>query len=195
MRRATSVASSRGSTRPRATPLWLAERLRRAGLRSISAVVDVTNYVMLELGQPLHAFDNDTLQGDIVVRHARAGETLKLLDGNDAKLDAGFVLIADEHKPLAVAGVMGGFDSRVTDATRNIFLESAHFAPAAIMGRARKLGLHTDASHRFERGVDPRVAAPRTGARHRTAAGDCRRQGRASAGGGESGRPAAYRRR
>ena len=139
------------------TPLWLAERLRRAGLRPISAVVDVTNYVMLELGQPLHAFDNDTLEGDIVVRHARAGETLKLLDGNEAKLDDGFVLIADERKPLAVAGVMGGFASRVTDATHNIFLESAHFAPAAIMGRARKLGLHTDASHRFERGVDPEL--------------------------------------
>jgi len=139
------------------TPLWLAERLRRAGLRPISAVVDVTNYVMLELGQPLHAFDNDTLQGDIVVRHARAGEKLKLLDGSEAKLDEGFVLIADEHKPLAVAGVMGGFDSRVTDATRNLFLESAHFAPAAIMGRARKLGMHTDASHRFERGVDPEL--------------------------------------
>jgi len=139
------------------TPLWLAERLRRSGLRPISAVVDITNYVMLELGQPLHAFDNDTLQGDIVVRHARAGETLKLLDGSEAKLDEGFVLIADEHTALAVAGVMGGFDSRVTDATHNIFLESAHFAPAAIMGRARKLGMHTDASHRFERGVDPEL--------------------------------------
>lgn len=139
------------------TPLWLTERLRRAGLRPISAVVDITNYVMLELGQPLHAFDNDTLQGDIVVRHAHDGETLKLLDGSDAKLDPGFVLIADTHKALAVTGVMGGFDSRVTDATRNIFLESAHFAPAAIMGRARKLGLHTDASHRFERGVDPEL--------------------------------------
>ena len=139
------------------TPLWLKERLRRAGLRPISAVVDITNYVMLELGQPLHAFDNDTLQGEIVVRHAGAGETLKLLDGSEAKLDEGFVLIADEHKALAVAGVMGGFDSRVTDATRNIFLEAAHFAPAAIMGRARKLGMHTDASHRFERGVDPEL--------------------------------------
>lgn len=137
------------------TPLWLAERLRRAGLRPISAVVDITNYVMLELGQPLHAFDNDRLEGDIVVRHARGGETLKLLDGNEARLDEGFVLIADDKKALAVAGVMGGFDSRVTDTTRNIFLESAHFAPAAIMGRARKLGLHTEASHRFERGVDP----------------------------------------
>ncbi|WP_158754297.1 phenylalanine--tRNA ligase subunit beta [Dyella sp. S184] len=139
------------------SPRWLAERLRRAGLRPISAVVDITNYVMLELGQPLHAFDNDALQGDIVVRHAIAGETLKLLDGSEAKLDPGFVLIADEHKALAVAGVMGGFDSRVTDATHNIFLESAHFAPAAIMGRARKLGMHTDASHRFERGVDPEL--------------------------------------
>jgi phenylalanyl-tRNA synthetase beta chain len=139
------------------TPLWLAERLRRAGLRPISAVVDVTNYVMLELGQPLHAFDNDTLEGDVVVRHARAGEALKLLDGSEATLDEGFVLIADDNKALAVAGVMGGHDSRVTDATRNVFLEAAHFAPAAIMGRARKLGLHTDASHRFERGVDPEL--------------------------------------
>ena len=139
------------------TPLWLAERLRRAGLRPISAVVDVTNYVMLELGQPMHAFDNDKLEGDVVVRHAHAGETLKLLDGSEATLDTGFVLIADEKKALAVAGVMGGFDSRVTDATRNIFFEAAHFAPAAIMGRARKLGLHTDASHRFERGVDPEL--------------------------------------
>lgn len=139
------------------TPLWLAERLRRAGLRPISAVVDITNYVMLELGQPLHAFDNDKLEGDIVVRHAREGETLKLLDASEAKLDSSFVLIADERKALAVAGVMGGFDSRVTDATHNIFLEAAHFAPAAIMGRARKLGMHTDASHRFERGVDPEL--------------------------------------
>ena len=139
------------------TPLWMAERLRRAGLRPISAIVDVTNYVMLELGQPLHAFDNGTLEGDIIVRHARAGETLKLLDGSEAKLDPGFLVIADERKALAVAGVMGGFDSRVTDETHDVFLESAHFAPAAIMGRARKLGMHTDASHRFERGVDPEL--------------------------------------
>lgn len=137
------------------SPLWMAERLRRAGIRPISAVVDVTQYVMLELGHPLHAFDNDTLSGSIVVRHAGQGETLKLLDGSDAKLDPSFVVIADEARPLAVAGIMGGFDSRVTDATRNVFLEAAHFAPSAIMGRARKLGLHTDASHRYERGVDP----------------------------------------
>ena len=139
------------------SPLWLAERLRRSGLRSISAVVDITAYVMLELGQPMHAFDNDKLHGDVVVRHARAGETLKLLDGSEAKLDEKFVLIADEQNALAVAGVMGGFDSRVTDATHDVFLESAHFVPSAIMGRARKLGLHTDASHRFERGVDPEL--------------------------------------
>jgi phenylalanyl-tRNA synthetase beta chain len=139
------------------TPLWLAERLRRSGVRSISAVVDITNYVMIESGQPLHAFDNDAVHGDIVVRHARAGEMLKLLDGAETKLDADFVLIADESAALAVAGVMGGYDSRVTSDTRNVFLEAAHFAPSAIMGRARKLGLHTDASHRFERGVDPEL--------------------------------------
>ncbi|QDE38859.1 phenylalanine--tRNA ligase subunit beta [Luteibacter pinisoli] len=142
-----------------ATPLWMAERLRRSGLRPISPVVDVTNYVMMELGQPLHAFDNDQLSGSVVVRHAGQGETLKLLDGSEAKLDPSFVVIADEAKALAVAGIMGGFDSRVTDATRNVFLEAAHFAPAAIMGRARKLGMHTDASHRFERGVDPALPA------------------------------------
>ena len=141
------------------SPLWLAERLRRAGLRPISAVVDVTNYVMLELGQPLHAFDNDALRGDIVVRHARASEMLKLLDGSEVTLAPDFLLIADDERALAVAGVMGGFDSRVTDATTAIFLEAAHFAPSAIMGRARRLGLHTDASHRFERGVDPDLPA------------------------------------
>lgn len=137
------------------SPLWLAERLRRSGIRPISAIVDITQYVMLELGHPMHAFDNDTLSGAIVVRHADVGEPLKLLDGSEATLDPSFVVIADEARALAVGGVMGGLDSRVTDATRNIFLEAAHFAPSAIMGRARKLGLHTDASHRYERGVDP----------------------------------------
>ncbi|HEX7110810.1 MAG TPA: phenylalanine--tRNA ligase subunit beta, partial [Mizugakiibacter sp.] len=139
------------------TPLWMDERLRRAGLRPIAAVVDVTNYVMLELGQPLHAFDDDRLDGDIEVRRARAGETLTLLDGTEAKLDEGFLLIADAAWPLALAGVMGGMTSRVTDGTRNVFLESAHFAPPAIMGRARRLGLSSDAAHRFERGVDPEL--------------------------------------
>ncbi|HUH31816.1 MAG TPA: phenylalanine--tRNA ligase subunit beta [Rhodanobacter sp.] len=139
------------------TPLWMAERLRRGGVRPLNPVVDVTNYVMLELGQPMHAFDHDTLHGDVVVRHARAGETLKLLDGNVVTLGETYLLVADQEAPLAVAGIMGGFASRVTAQTRNIFLESAHFAPHAIMGRARNLGLHTDASHRFERGVDPQL--------------------------------------
>ena len=139
------------------TPAWMAQRLRAAGVKPINAVVDVTNYVMLETGQPMHAFDEAKLDGAIVVRRARHGEALKLLDESDAKLDAGFLLIADNAKPLAVAGVMGGFDSRVTNTTRDIFLEAAHFSPATIMGRARKLGLATDAAHRFERGVDPEL--------------------------------------
>ena len=139
------------------TPLWLAERLRRSGLRSVSAVVDVTNYVMLELGQPLHAFDNAKLAGAVIVRHAKAGERLKLLDGSEHALSEKFVVIADEKNALALGGVMGGFDSRVTDATRDVFVESAHFAPAAIMGRSRELALSSDAAHRFERGVDPEL--------------------------------------
>ncbi|TAN05367.1 MAG: phenylalanine--tRNA ligase subunit beta [Rhodanobacteraceae bacterium] len=147
----------RGIDTAASTPVWMAQRLRAAGVNPINAVVDVTNYVMLETGQPMHAFDEARLEGAVVVRHARKDETLRLLDGSDARLDPGFLLIADTVKPLAVAGVMGGFDSRVTDATRDVFLEAAHFAPAAIMGRARKLGLTTDASHRFERGVDPEL--------------------------------------
>jgi phenylalanyl-tRNA synthetase beta chain len=146
------------------TPLWLCERLRRSGLRPVGPVVDVTNYVMLETGQPLHAFDDATLEGDITVRRAAAGETLTLLDGAEAVLDPEFLVIADARRALAVAGIMGGQDSRVTSESTRVFLESAHFAPAAIMGRARRLGLHTDASHRFERGVDaelPRHAIER----------------------------------
>ncbi|MBS0558238.1 MAG: phenylalanine--tRNA ligase subunit beta [Proteobacteria bacterium] len=139
------------------SPLWLAERLRRSGIRPIGAIVDVTQYVMLELGQPMHAYDLAALDGAIHVRHARAGETTKLLDGNEHSLAPEFLVIADEKNTLGLAGIMGGFDSRVVDGTRDIFLEAAHFAPAAIMGRARKLGLHTDASHRFERGVDPQL--------------------------------------
>ncbi|MDR6673571.1 phenylalanine--tRNA ligase subunit beta [Xanthomonas sp. 1678] len=141
------------------TPLWMAERLRRSGVRPVSLLVDVTQYVMLELGQPMHAFDLDTLHGPVGVRRARAGETLKLLDGRDATLDDGFLAVTDDDRVVALAGLMGGYDTRVTDATRHVFLEAAHFAPAAIMGRGRKLGLHTDAGHRFERGVDP--ALPR----------------------------------
>ncbi|MBS0571293.1 MAG: phenylalanine--tRNA ligase subunit beta [Proteobacteria bacterium] len=139
------------------SPLWLAERLRRSGIRPISAIVDVTQYVMLELGQPMHAYDMGKLDGAIQVRRARAGERVKLLDGNEHALVPDFLVIADSSNVVGLAGIMGGIDSRVVDATRDVFLEAAHFAPAAIMGRARKLGLHTDASHRFERGVDPQL--------------------------------------
>jgi phenylalanyl-tRNA synthetase beta chain len=139
----------------RGTPVWMAERLRRSGIRPVSLLVDVTQYVMLELGQPMHAFDRDLLSGPVGVRRARDGETVKLLDGRDAALDGEFLVITDADRPVALAGIMGGFDTRVTDATRNVFLEAAHFAPDAIIGRGRKLGLHTDAGHRFERGVDP----------------------------------------
>ncbi|MFC5577543.1 phenylalanine--tRNA ligase subunit beta [Lysobacter niabensis] len=139
------------------TPAWMAERLRRSGIRPISLLVDVTQYVMLELGQPMHAFDRDMLRGPVGVRRARAGEAVKLLDGRDAALDPEFLAITDADRVVALAGVMGGFDTRVTDATRNVFLEAAHFAPSAIIGRGRKLGLHTDAAHRFERGVDPEL--------------------------------------
>ena len=137
------------------TPLWMKERLRRSGLRSINAVVDITNYVMLELGQPMHAFDLSKLSGRIRVRQAQEGEELKLLDGQMIKIHAGSLLIADENAPLALAGVMGGESSGVTEESRDIFLESAFFTPQAIAGRARQYGLHTDSSHRFERGVDP----------------------------------------
>ncbi|RXR08500.1 phenylalanine--tRNA ligase subunit beta [Pseudoxanthomonas composti] len=141
------------------TPIWMAERLRRSGVRPVSLLVDITQYVMLELGQPMHAFDRDTLSGPVGVRHSRKGESLVLLDGREATLDDSFLLVTDGDRPVALAGVMGGKDTRVTDVTTNVFLEAAHFIPAAIIGRGRKLGLHTDASHRFERGVDP--ALPR----------------------------------
>ncbi len=139
------------------TPVWMAERLRRSGVRPVSLLVDITQYVMLELGQPMHAYDLDTLKGPVAARRSRAGETLKLLDGRDVTLDDSFVLITDADRPVGLAGLMGGFDTRVTDQARNVFLEAAHFQPAAIMGRGRKLGLHTDAGHRFERGVDPQL--------------------------------------
>ncbi|MCX7034600.1 MAG: phenylalanine--tRNA ligase subunit beta [Arenimonas sp.] len=139
------------------SPLWMTERLKRAGLRPISPLVDITNYVMLELGQPMHAFDADRLAGPVGVRRGRAGESLKLLDERDAALDDGFLVITDGERPVALAGVMGGWDTRVTETTTRVFLESAHFAPSAIIGRARRIGLHTDASHRFERGVDPQL--------------------------------------
>ena len=138
-----------------ATPAWMRERLRHSGMRPISLLVDVTNYVMLELGQPLHAFDADRLHGPIGVRRARAGESLRLLDEREVTLDDGFLVITDADRPVALAGLMGGWDTRIDGATRNVFLEAAHFSPAALAGRARRLGMHTDAAHRFERGVDP----------------------------------------
>ncbi|MCE9662491.1 phenylalanine--tRNA ligase subunit beta [Halomonas sp. M5N1S17] len=140
-----------------ATPLWMVERLRRSGVRSIDPVVDITNYVMLELGQPLHAFDRANLHDGVVVRLAREGERLVLLDGQEIALSASTLVIADERGPLAIAGVMGGEDSGVSATTQDIFLEAAYFSPLAVAGQARAYGLHTDASHRFERGVDPQL--------------------------------------
>ena len=138
----------------RLTPLWLREKLHRSGIRSINPVVDITNFVMLELGQPMHAFDDDSLQGDIHVRYARQGEQLNLLDEQTCEFDDGVLLITDDSRPLAMAGVMGGLESAVTGKTANVFLESAFFDPRTISGVARQYGLHTDSSHRFERGVD-----------------------------------------
>ena len=137
------------------SPLWLRERLRRAGLRPINAVVDVTNYVMLELGQPMHAYDLGVLEGGIVARRARAEEKLSLLDGREITLDPSVLVIADHAKPLGLAGIMGGAHSGISDATRDVLLEVAFFLPDAIAGRGRRWGLVTDASQRFERGVDP----------------------------------------
>jgi phenylalanyl-tRNA synthetase beta chain len=136
------------------SPLWLQEKLRRSGLRSIDPVVDVTNFVLMELGQPMHAFDFDKLSDAIDVRFAHENEVLMLLDGKEATLTANTLVIADSNGPLAIAGIMGGLSSSVTDETQNVFLECAFFAPLAIAGRARAYGLHTDASHRYERGVD-----------------------------------------
>ncbi|CUU23900.1 phenylalanine--tRNA ligase subunit beta [Duffyella gerundensis] len=138
-----------------ATPLWMKEKLRRCGIRSIDPVVDITNFVLLELGQPMHAFDLDRLEGGIVVRMAKEGETLTLLDGNEARLSADTLVIADHQKALAMGGIFGGEHSGVNSETRNVLFECAFFAPLSITGRARRHGLHTDASHRYERGVDP----------------------------------------
>ncbi len=137
------------------TPLWMAETLRRCGLRSISPVVDVSNFVLLELGQPMHAFDLDKLDGEIVVRRARPGEQLVLLDESEVELNEDVLAICDGTGPVAIAGIMGGLESGVTASTTSILFESAYFNPATIMGKARDFGMHTDASHRFERGVDP----------------------------------------
>jgi len=137
------------------TPLWMVEKLRRCGTRSIDPVVDVTNYVLLELGHPMHAFDLAKIDGSINVRFANKDEKLTLLDENEVTLKEKTLVIADDQKSLAIAGIFGGLESGVTSNSTDIFLESAFFAPLAILGKARQYGLHTDASHRYERGIDP----------------------------------------
>lgn len=139
------------------TPTWMRERLRRCGMRSIDPAVDVTNYVMLELGQPMHAFDLAELEGGIVVRMAQPDEKLVLLDGQEVTLSEGTLVIADREKAVAMGGIMGGEHSGVSPRARDLFLESAYFDPIAIAGKARSYGLHTESSHRFERGVDFRL--------------------------------------
>lgn len=136
------------------TPIWMREKLRRAGLRCIDPVVDITNYVMLELGQPMHAFDLNKINGDVVVRRAKQGETIALLDGSEIEPGTEHLFIADQDQPLALAGIMGGASSAVGAETKDILLESAFFVPPIHAGKARELGMHTDSSHRFERGVD-----------------------------------------
>ncbi len=139
------------------TPLWMQEKLRRCGIRSIDAAVDVTNYVMLELGQPMHAFDRDEIDGGIVVRMADANEKLVLLDGQEVELTSDALIIADHARPVAIAGIMGGEHSGVSPTTRDLVLEAAYFDPITLAGKARQYSLHTDASHRFERGVDHKL--------------------------------------
>ena len=136
------------------SPLWMKEKLRRSGLRSIAPVVDVTNYVLMELGQPMHAFDLEKLEGNIDVRFAKQNEKLELLDGKEIELTPETLLITDASKPIAMAGIMGGMATAVSDQTQHVFLECAFFAPLAVAGKARSYGMHTDASHRYERGVD-----------------------------------------
>ena len=146
------------------TPVWMERALARSGIRQHSILVDITNYVLIELGQPLHAFDGGKVQGSVQVRQATAAEKLTLLNEQEVELSEKVMVIADDAKALAIAGIMGGLSSSITDATTEIFLESAFFAQLAIAGRARSFGLHTDASQRYERGVDfelPMVAMHR----------------------------------
>ena len=142
----------------KATPLWMVERLRRSEVRSIDAAVDITNYVMIELGQPMHAYDLAEIDGGIRVRMAEEGEKITLLDGQEVALRGDTLVIADHARLLGIAGVMGGENSGVTAKTRDVFLEAAFFEPISVAGKARSYGLHTDASHRFERGVDSNLA-------------------------------------
>ena len=137
------------------SPLWMTERLRRSGIRAIHPVVDVTNYVMLELGQPLHAYDLARLKGPIVPRFAKAGERVTLLDEREVDLNPDTVVISDDSGPIGLAGIMGGLSTAVSDETVDVFFEAAFWPQAVMAGRARSYGLHTDASLRFERGVDP----------------------------------------
>ncbi|SDC29405.1 phenylalanyl-tRNA synthetase beta subunit [Candidatus Frackibacter sp. WG11] len=137
------------------SPLWLQRRLKAAGIRPINNIVDITNYILMEFGQPLHAFDYDQLtENRIVVRRAKSGEKLLTLDDEERELDEDMLVIADAQEPICVAGVMGGANSEVTERTTNILLESANFDPISIRQTAKKLGLHSESSHRFERGVD-----------------------------------------
>ena len=147
----------KGLNRAAETPVWMQEKLRRCGQRSLGPLVDVTNYVLLEFGQPLHAFDLDKVNDGIIVRRGRHGEELTLLNEQTIKLDDDVLVIADQQQALAFAGVMGGESSAVNDQTQDVFLECAFFTPITIAGKSRKYGLHTDASHRFERGVDPEL--------------------------------------
>jgi phenylalanyl-tRNA synthetase beta chain len=149
----------RGVRQNAQSPPWLRERLRRVGINSISAIVDVTNYVMTELGQPLHAYDVAKLNKGIVVRAAKPKERITLLDDKEYELDPEFLVIADASGAIGLAGIMGGRGTAIADTTTDVLLESAHFTPDAISGRARRLGLFTDAAQRFERGVDPNLAA------------------------------------
>ena len=137
------------------TPAWMVERLRRSGVRAINAAVDITNYVMLELGQPMHAFDLDKLQGAIQVRRAQKGEQLTLLDGRQVTLDEETTVIADDRGAISIAGIMGGDSTGVSESTRHIYFESALFLPELVAGKPRRYASHTESAHRFERGVDP----------------------------------------
>lgn len=141
------------------SPVWLQERLRRSGMRSVDPIVDVTNYVLIELGQPLHAFDKAKIDGSIQVRYAKEGEKLAALGGEKLTLTADSLVIADDNNALALAGITGGEESAVSAGTKDIVLECAFFAPLKVVGKARGYGLHTDSSHRFERGVDPQLQA------------------------------------
>jgi len=139
------------------SPLWMQEKLRRSGIRSIDPIVDITNYVLIEFGQPMHAFDLAKIAGDIQVRMGSGDEKLTLLDGKEITVPTDSLVISDQEKSLALAGVFGGEFSGVNSDTQDIMLECAFFAPLAILGKTRRLGLHTDSSHRFERGVDPEL--------------------------------------